>query len=150
MSLFPAKRKNNRLRFPLCCFLCAFSVSNYAIANARRVSFQQFQGMDMSNPAVFVNAQLIPNFTGKKVRIVVQVNQCDGGVATAKSTDDSQLIIKGLPQVPIMNFIEVIGIAESSNSIDAEIWTDFGNTFDTNSYNQLCQLANGEFKGLFL
>ncbi|KOM36370.1 replication protein A 14 kDa subunit B-like [Vigna umbellata] len=106
--------------------------------------------MDTSNPAVFVNAQLIPNFIGKRVRTVVQVNQYGGGVATAKSTDDSQLTIKGLPQVPIMNFIEVIGIAESSNSIDAELWTDFGNTFDTNSFNQLCQLANGEFKGLFL
>ncbi|XP_027937569.1 replication protein A 14 kDa subunit B-like [Vigna unguiculata] len=106
--------------------------------------------MDTSNPAVFVNAQLIPNFIGKRVRTVVQVNQCGGGVATTKSTDDSQLTIKGLPQVPIMNFIEVIGIAESSNSIDAELWTDFGSTFDTNSFNQLCQLANGEFKGLFL
>ncbi|BAT93719.1 hypothetical protein VIGAN_08024700 [Vigna angularis var. angularis] len=109
-----------------------------------------FQAMDTSNPAVFVNAQLIPNFIGKRVRTVVQVNQYGGEVATAKSTDDSQLTIKGLPQVPIMNFIEVIGIAESSNSIDAELWTDFGNTFDTNSFNQLCQLANGEFKGLFL
>lgn len=108
------------------------------------------KAMDTSNPAVIVNAQLIPNFIGKKVRTVVQVNQCDGGVATAISTDDSQLTIKGLPQVPLMNYIEVIGIAESSNSIDAEIWTDFGNTFDANSYNQLCHLANGEFKSLFL
>ncbi|KAG4907455.1 hypothetical protein AAZX31_20G099900 [Glycine max] len=106
--------------------------------------------MDMSNPSVFVNAQLIPNFIGKKVRAVVQVSQCDGGVTTAKSTDDCQLTIKGLPQVPLMNYIEVIGIAESNSSIDAEIWTDFGSTFDTFSYNQLCQLANGEFKGLFL
>ncbi|KAL2324035.1 hypothetical protein Fmac_023093 [Flemingia macrophylla] len=106
--------------------------------------------MDTSNPAVFVNGHLIPNFIGKKVRAVVQVNQCDGGVATAKSSDDCQLTIKGLPEVPLLNYIEVIGIAESSNSISAEVWTDFGNTFDTNSYNQLCQLANGEFKSLFL
>ncbi|KAK7280539.1 hypothetical protein RJT34_25603 [Clitoria ternatea] len=109
-----------------------------------------FQAMDTSNPAAFVNAQLLPNFIGKKVRAVVQVNQCDGGVAIAKSIDDHQLTIKGLPQVPLMNYVEVIGIAESNNSIDAEIWTDFGNTFDANSYNQLCQLANGEFKSLFL
>ncbi|KAK7269698.1 hypothetical protein RIF29_22432 [Crotalaria pallida] len=107
--------------------------------------------MDTSNPAAFVNAQLLSNFIGKKVRTVVQVNQSDGGgVTTAKSTDDQQLTITGLPSVPAMNFIEVIGIAESNNSINAEIWTDFGNTFDINSFNQLCQLANGEFKGLFL
>lgn len=96
--------------------------------------------MDTSNPAVFVNAQLIPNFIGKKVRTVVQVSQCDGGVTTAKSTDDCQLTIKGLPQVPLMNYIEVIGIAESNNSIDAEIWTDFGSTFGTNHYNLISYL----------
>lgn len=104
------------------------------------IVFVLFQVMDTSNPAVFVNAQLIPNFIGKKVRTVVQVSQCDGGVATAKSTDDCQLTIKGLPQVPLMNYIEVIGIAESNNSIDAEIWTDFGSTFGTNHYNLISYL----------
>lgn len=90
--------------------------------------------MDTSNPAVFVNAELLHNFIGKKVRTVVQVNQCDGEVTTAKSTDDQQLTVKGLPQVPAMNYVEVIGIAESNRSIDAEIWTDFGNTFGTKHY----------------
>ncbi|CAI8605171.1 unnamed protein product [Vicia faba] len=107
--------------------------------------------MDTSNPAAFVNAQALPNFIGKKVRIVVQVNQSDGAVATGKSTDESQIIVKGLSsQVPVLNYVEVIGIAESSNTIRAEIFTDFGATFDVNSYNQLCQLANGEFRNLFL
>ncbi|MED6133420.1 hypothetical protein PIB30_024148 [Stylosanthes scabra] len=106
--------------------------------------------MDTSNPAVFVNAELLPNFIGKKVRTVVKVNQCDGGVTAAKSTDDKDLTVNGLPQVPLLNYVEVIGIAESNHSINAEIWTDFGTTFDTNSYNQLCQLANGEFRSLFL
>ncbi|KAI9124487.1 hypothetical protein K1719_004409 [Acacia pycnantha] len=106
--------------------------------------------MDTSNPAAFVNAELLPNFVGKKVRSVVQVHQSDGVAAIGKSTDGSQLTVKGLPQVPAMNYIEVIGIAESNQLINAEIWTDFGNTFDTDSYNKLCQLANGEFRSLFL
>ncbi|KAL1343079.1 hypothetical protein HN51_029523 [Arachis hypogaea] len=106
--------------------------------------------MDTSNPAVFVNGELLPKFIGKKVRTVVQVNKCDGVVSAAKSTDDQELTVNGLPQVPLMNFVEVIGIAETNHSINAEIWTDFGTTFDTNSYNQLCQLANGEFRNLFL
>ncbi|XP_058737493.1 replication protein A 14 kDa subunit B [Vicia villosa] len=107
--------------------------------------------MDTSNPAAFVNAQVLPNFIGKKVRIVVQVNQSDGAAITGKSTDESQIIVKGLSsQVPVLNYVEVIGIAESSNTIRAEIFTDFGATFDVNSYNQLCQLANGEFRSLFL
>ncbi|KAJ7974884.1 replication protein A 14 kDa subunit B-like [Quillaja saponaria] len=106
--------------------------------------------MDTSNPAAFVNAELLRNYIGRKVRAVVQVTHSDAGVTTGKSTDDHQLIIKGLPQVPPMSYIEVIGIAESNQSIRSEIWTNFGNSFDAHSYNQLCQLANGEFKGLFL
>lgn len=88
--------------------------------------------MDTSNPAAFVNAQLLPNFIGKKVRAVVQVNRSEGDVTTAKSTDESLLTVKGLPQVPPMNYVEVFGIAESINSIRAEIWTDFGATFGKN------------------
>lgn len=107
--------------------------------------------MDTSNPAAFVNAQVLPNFIGKKVRTVVQVNHSDGATITGNSTDESQITVKGLSsQVPVMNYVEVIGIAESNNSIHAEILTDFGATFDVNSYNQLCQLANGECRSLFL
>lgn len=91
--------------------------------------------MDISNPAVFVNAQVLPNFIGKKVRAVIQVNRSDGGIITGKSTDESQITVKGLSsQVPVMNYVEVIGIAESSNSIRAEILTDFGATFGTKHY----------------
>lgn len=85
--------------------------------------------MDTSNPAAFVNAELLPNYIGKKVRAVVQVHRSDGGVTVGKSTDDSQLTVRGLPQVPPMNYVEVIGIAEINQLINAEIWTDFGNTF---------------------
>ncbi|KAL6326220.1 hypothetical protein AAG906_001615 [Vitis piasezkii] len=87
--------------------------------------------MDTSSPAVFVNAELLRTYVGRKVRAVVQVIGFDGGVVTGKSVDDQQLIIK-------------------VTSPFAEIWTNFGSTFDTHSYNQLCLLANGEFKSLFL
>jgi replication factor A3 len=33
-----------------------------------------------------------------------------------------------------MNYVEVIGIAESNNSIRAEIFTDFGATFGMKHY----------------
>ncbi|KAK7837200.1 replication protein A 14 kDa subunit B [Quercus suber] len=106
--------------------------------------------MDTSSPSVFVNAELLRMHVGKKVRAVVHVIQSDGEITTGKSTDEQQLIVKGLPHVSLMSYVEVIGIAESDQSIRAETWTNFGNTFDTQSYNQVCQLANGEFKGLFL
>ncbi|GMY25244.1 replication protein A 14 kDa subunit B-like [Fagus crenata] len=106
--------------------------------------------MDTSNPAVFVNAELLRLYVGRKVRAVIQVLRSDGGVVTGKSTDENQIIIKGSPSFPLSSFVEVIGIADSDKSIRAEIWTNFGTTFDTHTYNQLCQLANGEFKHLFL
>ncbi|KAJ6311347.1 hypothetical protein OIU77_013170 [Salix suchowensis] len=109
-----------------------------------------FQNMDTSSPSIFVNGESLPLYFGKRVRAVVQVIQSDGAGTTAKSTDEHQLIMKGLPVIPPLNFVEVIGIADSNQSVNAEIWTDFGSTFDTASYNQLCKLANGEFKALFL
>ncbi|XP_057980837.1 replication protein A 14 kDa subunit A-like isoform X3 [Malania oleifera] len=107
--------------------------------------------MNTSNPAVFVNADFLSQYVGRKVRTVVQILQVDSGVTTGKSTDDCQLIIKGSPPpCPLMSYAEVIGIADSEQSICVEIWTKFGETFDTHSYNQLCQLANGELKVLFI
>ncbi|KAG5243987.1 replication protein [Salix suchowensis] len=82
--------------------------------------------MDTSKPAIFVNG----------VRTVIQVVGADRGAIVGKSPDDLQLV--------------VIGIADSEKSIQAEIWTNFGEVFDTHSYNQLCQLANGEYQHLFL
>ncbi len=66
---------------------------------------------------------------GRKVRAVVQVIQSDGEISTGKSTDEHQLSVRGLPHVSLMSYVEVIGIAESDQSIRAEIWTNFGNTF---------------------
>ncbi|XP_059427763.1 replication protein A 14 kDa subunit B-like [Corylus avellana] len=106
--------------------------------------------MDTSNPAVFVNAELLRLYVGPRVRAVIQVLRSDGGVVTGQSTDDNQILVKGSPPSPLSKFVEVVGIADSEKSIHAEIWTNFGDTFETHTYNQLCQLANGEFKHLFL
>ncbi|CAI9783317.1 unnamed protein product [Fraxinus pennsylvanica] len=54
------------------------------------------------------------------------------------------------PPGPLSTFVEVIGIADSNQSIQAEIWTNFGDNLDTASYNQVCQLANGDYKHLFI
>lgn len=82
---------------------------------------------------------------------MMQVVRSDGGAVIGKSTDDKQLVVKGSsPPAPLTNFVEVIGIVDSDQSIRAEIWTNFGDTIDMFSYNKLCQLANGEFKHLFL
>ncbi|KAK3405780.1 hypothetical protein EUGRSUZ_K02554 [Eucalyptus grandis] len=89
--------------------------------------------MDTSNPVVFVNAELLGRYVGRKVRAVIQVIRNDGSAVIGKSTDEKQIIVKGLPPSQLTTFVEVIGIAE-----------------DTFTYNKLCQLANGEYQHLFL
>ncbi|XP_010527536.1 PREDICTED: replication protein A 14 kDa subunit B [Tarenaya hassleriana] len=106
--------------------------------------------MDTSSPAAFVNGALLRRYIGQKVRAVVQVIRSDVGSVVGKSTDDQQIIARGSPPAPLTTYLEVIGIAESDNAIRAEIWTNFGDNFDTNNYNELCKLANGEFKDLFI
>ncbi|KAJ8899552.1 hypothetical protein K2173_018526 [Erythroxylum novogranatense] len=107
--------------------------------------------MDTSKPAIFVNGGLLAMHVKKRVRAVLQIVGSDRGSVIAKSTDDHQIVVKGSPPPsPLTTFVEVIGVADSEKSIQAEIWTNFGDSFDTHSYNQLCQLANGEYQNLFL
>ncbi|KAL3536101.1 hypothetical protein ACH5RR_004562 [Cinchona calisaya] len=106
--------------------------------------------MDTSNPAVFVNGELLRMHVGKRVRAVIQVLSSVAGTVTGKSTDGQQIFVKGHPPAPLSTFVEVIGIADGNQSIRADIWTNFGDVFDTQGYNQICQLANGEYKHLFI
>uniref|UniRef100_A0A7C9CSD9 Replication factor A protein 3 n=1 Tax=Opuntia streptacantha TaxID=393608 RepID=A0A7C9CSD9_OPUST len=107
--------------------------------------------MDTSSPAAMVNGELLKMFVGRKVRVVVQVIQSTAGSVIAKSTDGLQLTIKGSPPThPLSTFVEVVGIADTNQSVRADIWTNFGDNFDPHNYNQLCQLANGEYKHLFI
>ena len=83
--------------------------------------------MDASNPAVFVNADLLHFHVGKRVRVVMQVVRSDGVAVIGKSTDEKQLVVKGSPPpAPLTTFVEVIGFVDSDKSIRAETWTNFG------------------------
>ncbi|CAM8933697.1 unnamed protein product [Rhodiola kirilowii] len=106
--------------------------------------------MDTSNPSAFVNGDLLRMYIGKKVRTVIQVIHSENELVHGKSADDQQLLVKGSPPSFLTPFVEVIGTAESAQSINAEQWNNFGETFDLSNYNQLCKLANGEYKQLFL
>lgn len=87
--------------------------------------------MDTSSPSAFVNGSLMRRYIGQKVRTVIQVVGSDVGSVVGKSTDDLQIIVKGSPPTTTTpsTYLEVIGIAENENSIRAEVWTNFGNSF---------------------
>ncbi|CAB4287161.1 unnamed protein product [Prunus armeniaca] len=84
--------------------------------------------MDTSNPAVFVNAELLRLYVGRRVRALIQVVRTEGGTVIGKSTDENQLVVKGSPPFPLTKFVEVIGIADGEKSIHADIWNNFGET----------------------
>ncbi|KAL9256050.1 Replication protein A 14 kDa subunit B-like protein [Drosera capensis] len=120
--------------------------------------------MDTSNPAVFVNGGLLRMFVGRKVRAVIQVMRNDAGTVVGKSTDDQQIIVKGSPSQPLSAWVEVIGVADRKSCRsggDAIVATDvspttwqyvreFENLANPHCYNQLCQLANGDYKHLLI
>ncbi|WVZ07475.1 hypothetical protein V8G54_020821 [Vigna mungo] len=86
------------------------------------------QKMDMSNPAAFVNAEILHFYVGRRVRALMHVVRSDGGVVIGKSTDEKQLVVKGFPPAPLTTFVEVFGIVNSDKSIAAEIWINFGDS----------------------
>lgn len=106
--------------------------------------------MDTSGPSAFVNGEILNMFVGRRVRTVVQVQRDEGGVLVGQSTDGHQLTIRGALGAPASHYMEVIGIADSNQSIRAEVCTDFGENFDPVAFNGLCRLANGQLKNLFL
>ncbi|XP_071701509.1 replication protein A 14 kDa subunit B-like [Rutidosis leptorrhynchoides] len=107
--------------------------------------------MDTSNPAVLVNGEFICSYVGRRVRIVIQVLRPDADGLIGISTDDKQIHVKGrqLPS-PVTTFVEVIGVADTAQSVEADTVSNFGDTFDKNNFNQLCQLANGDCRHLFI
>lgn len=85
--------------------------------------------METSSPAAFVNGALLRRYIGQKVSTVVQVIRSDVGSVIGKSTDDQQIVINGSPHQPLTTSIEVIGIAETENTIRPEFWNNFGDSF---------------------
>ncbi|KAL9661600.1 hypothetical protein QQ045_026424 [Rhodiola kirilowii] len=83
--------------------------------------------MDTSNPAAFVNGGGC--ILAKKVRTVIQVIHSENELVHGKSADDQQLLVKGSQPSFLTPFVEVIGTAESAQSINAEQWNNFGETF---------------------
>ncbi|PWA38335.1 Nucleic acid-binding, OB-fold [Artemisia annua] len=85
--------------------------------------------MDTSNPAVIVNGAFMTSYVGRRVRTVIQVVRADASGVTGRSTDEKQIVVKGHVPSPLTTFVEVIGVADSPQSIRAEIVTNFGDSF---------------------
>ncbi|KAG8045559.1 hypothetical protein GUJ93_ZPchr0008g12494 [Zizania palustris] len=119
-------------------------------AAGERLGSHRIQGMDTSGPSAFVNGEFMRRFVGRRVRTVVQAQRDEGGLLVGLSADGYQLTIKGASGAPTSHYVEVIGIAENNQTINAEVWTDFGKDFDPAPFHALCILANEHARDLFL
>ncbi|XP_024536662.1 replication protein A 14 kDa subunit B-like [Selaginella moellendorffii] len=111
--------------------------------------------MDTSSPCPMVNGELLRRYPGRRVRCVIRVSRMEAGgsVIVGQTADNVQVTVKQMGAPPVgalTEFVEVIGVAEGDRSIRAETCTSFGGGFDMSIYNQLCQMANGEFQELFV
>ena len=104
--------------------------------------------MDTSSPAALVNAELMKMYSGRRVRTVVQVLRVDSGMLTGQSPDGQQIVIKSSPAFPLSRFVEVIGIVDGSQSIRAEICTDFGDNFGKTSFPTLSYFVLSFYESL--
>ena len=80
-------------------------------------------------PSAIVNGETLNMFVGQRVRTVVKVHKNEGGVLVGQTTDGRQLTIRGASEGRESNYLEVIGIADNSQSITAQICKDFDQDF---------------------
>ncbi|ONL94590.1 Replication protein A 14 kDa subunit B [Zea mays] len=76
-----------------------------------------------------VHLLFVSGSTLLRLRTVAQVQHNEGGVLVGQSTDGHQLCVKSAMDVPVSHFMEVYEIAENSETIRAEVCTDFGPNF---------------------
>ncbi|KAH9569397.1 hypothetical protein CY35_03G131100 [Sphagnum magellanicum] len=110
---------------------------------------------DTSNPRPIVNAGLLKKYLGRRVTTVMKVLRSDGADLVGQAPDGTSVTVHKAPLSSssggaFSQFVEVVGIVEGENSLRAEICTNFGDSFDMATYNQLCQLANSDNKDCFI
>jgi replication factor A3 len=110
---------------------------------------------DTSNPRPMVNAGLLKKYLGRRVTTVMKVLRSDGADLVGQAPDGTSVTVhkaslNSSSGGAFSQFVEVVGIVEGENSLRAEICTNFGDSFDMATYNQLCQLANSDNKDCFI
>mmetsp|Transcript_38446 Transcript_38446/g.46379 ORF Transcript_38446/g.46379 Transcript_38446/m.46379 type:complete len:108 (+) Transcript_38446:89-412(+) len=106
--------------------------------------------MDVSSPLPRVNGELLGRFIGQKVLLVCKQEGVEGNTMRVKAPDGAPVSVE-LHETSGYDteYLEFEGLVQSPTLVQATAHTNFGNDLDMDSYNQLCQLINGEQKTLF-
>mmetsp|Transcript_37773 Transcript_37773/g.82163 ORF Transcript_37773/g.82163 Transcript_37773/m.82163 type:complete len:108 (-) Transcript_37773:370-693(-) len=107
--------------------------------------------MDISAPTARVNGAQLSQQVGKKVRFVCKTESVEGNLMRVTAADNMAVTVQltGTGAYDTA-YLEFEGIVENASTVREIEHTNFGNTFDMGSYNELCLLANGEHRNLFL
>ncbi|KAL3677101.1 hypothetical protein R1sor_027049 [Riccia sorocarpa] len=105
-----------------------------------------------SNPALLANAALFRRYVGRRVRTVLQVGRFEGGNLYGQAPDGPQIVVRQVPrkEEDFTQFVEVIGVVEGDTALQAEICTNFGDKFDMEQFSKVCELANGNYRDIFM
>ncbi|KAL4426964.1 hypothetical protein ABPG77_009525 [Micractinium sp. CCAP 211/92] len=108
-------------------------------------------GLDITAPCPRVNAQLMGEFVGKKVRLVGRVDGVEGSSMRLRTSDDGTVTVNLQGVAPQCQIVEVEGVVNSPNTITEESTCSLTDNFDMSNYNELCKLANSpQYRHMFL
>lgn len=101
-------------------------------------------------PAPRANFEMLPQLINKKVLLVAKIESASGMEARVKTADGGTVTV-ALAKPPAFqsDYVEFEGIVNTPTTFTEIDRATFGNKFDMNSYNQLCNLSMTTYQDLF-
>eukprot|EP00019_Armaparvus_languidus_P000689 CAMPEP_0168597344 /NCGR_PEP_ID=MMETSP0420-20121227/10604_1 /TAXON_ID=498008 /ORGANISM="Pessonella sp." /LENGTH=88 /DNA_ID=CAMNT_0008634169 /DNA_START=18 /DNA_END=280 /DNA_ORIENTATION=+ len=77
-----------------------------------------------------VNAATLAQYAGKLVRVVGKVVQQQNGTGVLQTSDGGSINVTNVTEAWTDQFVEVIGMVQSADTVQAQTSKSFGNNFD--------------------
>eukprot|EP00898_Chlorokybus_atmophyticus_P001676 jgi/Chlat1/2509/Chrsp175S02373 len=108
--------------------------------------------METASATAMVNGAMLAQHVGKKVRVVVKVKSFDNGRCACEAADGQEVFVRLAPGTSHYDtpFVEIQGTVQDPHTVEEEFHTPFGHNFELSTYNKLLELANNNYKQLFL
>ncbi|PSC72767.1 replication A 14 kDa subunit B [Micractinium conductrix] len=108
-------------------------------------------GLDCTAPVPRVNAELMGQYVGKRVKLVGRVEGAEGSTLRLRAPDETVVTVNMANPVPQSQYVEVEGVVNSAANMTEETCTPFGDNFDLSNYNQMCKLAaQQQYRHIFM
>mmetsp|Transcript_14346 Transcript_14346/g.19797 ORF Transcript_14346/g.19797 Transcript_14346/m.19797 type:complete len:108 (-) Transcript_14346:98-421(-) len=107
--------------------------------------------MNITAPTPRVSGSMLSQNTGKKVLLVCKQESVNGNLMRVQAADGVAVtVLLKAGGAYDTEFLEFEGIVDNANTITEINHSNWGDTFDMASYNELCRLSNSEHRPLFI